>query len=79
MSVDARLRELVPAKLVLPSEHTSAVITVPLEVLGDSAQLVAPGLDQVKEALARGSVEVVRSYCQMWTRFLMRTVGGRSV
>lgn len=63
-------REMIPTEIVLPCEHTDATITVPIVVMGGLVR--APGLPQLQAALARGSVELVKHYCEMWTRWLNR-------
>lgn len=67
-----QVRDLVPEKISLPAEYTSALIDVYLDVHG--GKVVAPALAQLQGALARGSVEVVTSYCEMWTRWLTRAL-----
>jgi hypothetical protein len=71
-------RALVPSHLMLPCERTDAVISVPLVIDADPVRVVSPGLDAVKAALAVGSAELVRSYCEIWTRFLARAGGPQS-
>lgn len=70
MTVDERFRSLAPLEIVLPCEHSPAVISVPLAVESDPVQVVAPCLNEVKGALAVGSAELIRQYCALWTRFL---------
>lgn len=61
---------LVPTRLMLPCERTDAAMSVPLAVDADPVRVYAPELDAYKGALAVGSVELIRSYCEVWTRFL---------
>jgi hypothetical protein len=70
VSVDRRLLGLVPDSIAVPCEFTDAVIVVALVVDDDTLRVVAPGLEDIKAALGRGSVELVRSYCEVWTRYL---------
>ena len=67
-----QVRALIPTEIVLPCEHSAAVTAVGIEIQADPVRVVAPGLDAVKALLARGSTDVVRSYCEMWTRWLAR-------
>lgn len=71
MSTDV-FRALVPGSLVLPCEHSDAAITIAIVVEADPVRVVAPGLQQFQAALARGSVDLIKQYCSMWTRFLVR-------
>lgn len=66
------LKALVPLELALPCEQTDARVTVTLVVEEDPVRVTAPGLDDVKVCLAIGSAELVRSYCNLWTRWLNR-------
>lgn len=66
------VRDLIPDEITLPCEHTDAVISVAIVVLPDQTRVVAPGLHELQGALARGSVELVKHYCEMWTRWLTR-------
>lgn len=68
---DADFRALVPDELLLPCEHSLAVVSVGLGI-DDTGRVYAPGLDEIKAVLARGSTDVVRSYCEMWTRWLAK-------
>ncbi len=77
MSVDRRFLGLIPESITVPCEFTDATIAVSLVVEADPVRVVAPGLDEIKEALGRGSVELVRSYCELWTRYLAQ-VGRRA-
>lgn len=63
-------RQMVPKQIMLPCEHSDAVVSLPLTVESDPLRVVANGLDDVKASLAVGSVDLVRSYCQLWTRWL---------
>jgi hypothetical protein len=67
---DETFREMVPKYLMLPCERTDAVMSVPLVIGADPVLVYSPGLGAVKGALAVGSYELVRSYCELWTRFL---------
>ncbi len=67
-------RQMVPKQILLPCEHSDAVVSLPLHVEADPVRVVANGLDDVQASLALGSVELVRSYCQMWTRWLAHSM-----
>ena len=70
MSVDRAYRDLVPRELVLPCERTAGVISLEVVIEADPVRVYVPGLDEVRDVLAVGSAELVRSYCAIWTRFL---------
>lgn len=70
VSIDTDFRALVPTTIGLPCEHSDAVIEVSLTIDADPVRVIAPGLDDIKGVLAIGSAELVRSYCEVWTRYL---------
>lgn len=61
---------MVPDKISVPAEYTTVLIDVHLEIR--DGKVVAPGLADLQGALARGSVELVNAYCQLWTRWLAK-------
>lgn len=65
-------RDLVPAEVTVPCEYAGAVISVPLIIEADPVRVTAPSLGEVKPALAAGAADLVRSQCEMWTRWLAR-------
>lgn len=71
VTIATDFRGLVPEALMLPCEHSAAVISVSLAISDDN-RVYSPGLEEIKAVLARGSTDVVRSYCEMWTRWLTR-------
>jgi hypothetical protein len=75
-AVQDQFRVLVPDDIIVPMEHTDAVAVVDLVVVDDPVRVTAPGLDVLKGALAIGSADLVRSYCEMWTRFLTAAYAG---
>lgn len=63
-------RRAVPAEVKVPGLH-GTTITVRLEVDADPVRVVADGLDAQRMAvLAPGSLDLVRSTCDTWTRWL---------
>ena len=68
--MSGRYRDLVPTEIVVPSEYSDAVISVPLIIDADPVRVVAPSLNQLKGSLARGSADVIRNQCELWTRWL---------
>lgn len=69
-------RKMVPTEITVPCEYSSAVISIGIEIDADTVRVVAPGLEEIQAACARGTVEVVRSYCELWTRWLVRSERG---
>lgn len=65
-------RDLIPEQLVLPAEDTCAVIVLTIVVEADPVRVVAPGLEQARAVLSSDSVELVKRYCLVWTRWLYR-------
>lgn len=77
MTDDGRFRAMVPTEIVLPCEHTSTVVSVPLTIEDDPIRVIAPFLYGTKGALAVGSSELVRSYCELWTRWLRTAIAAQ--
>jgi hypothetical protein len=65
-------RDQVPTQIVVPCEYTDAVVSVPLVIDAGPVRVVAPSLNQIQGALARGSADVIRNQCELWTRWLLR-------
>jgi len=73
--IPSQVRNLIPSEVRLPCERSAAVIAIRIVVDGD--RVTAPTLDELKGVLALGSADLVRSYCQIWTRWLARESGGK--
>lgn len=73
VTIDPDFRVMVPESIRLPCEHSDAVIDVTIEIDADPVRVVAPGLEDIKSVLAIGSAELVRSYCELWTRYLAQS------
>lgn len=71
MTAVAEFRRLVPTEIVVPAEYTDAVLTVYLDIT-DDGQVTCPGLPEIQAVLARGSVDMVKQTCGLWTRWLAR-------
>ncbi len=68
----AVLRDLVPTELMLPGERNPVTICVQIGMDADPSRVVAPGLDELGAVLGEATVALVRSYCEVWTRWLVR-------
>jgi hypothetical protein len=68
---------LVPKEITMPCAHSDAVISVQLVIDADPVRVYAPGLGLLAGALPVGAVTVIRSQCELWTKWLARVRGGQ--
>lgn len=66
------LSAVVPTQLLVPAASGTSRVIVGLVVTPGALKVTAPGLKQLKAALAPGAVDLVEEYCAVWTRWLAR-------
>jgi hypothetical protein len=67
---DGPLSDLIPKTLMLPAADSDVVIV--LTVVVDDGVVTIPGLRDVRDVLGSRSVDLARTYCGLWMRWLAR-------
>lgn len=65
----ATFRRAIPAEVKVPGLHGTTA-TIKLDVDADQGRVVDRNVEGMKAYLAPGSLELVRSTCDAWTRWL---------